>query len=86
MPSEEKNIMKCPECGYEPDNVKIVARKRPIGGSNVSKEWSIEYGPDGVKITLNGKDLTEEKEIIEFIDKSFEKSMLDDLKKKLLNK
>ena len=30
--------------------------------------WSIKHGPDITEIKLNGKELTEEKEIIEFID------------------
>ena len=52
----------------------------------MSEEWKIEHGPDGAKIILDGKILTEEKEILEFIDTHFEKPMLDELKKKLLSK
>jgi hypothetical protein len=34
----------------------------------MSEEWSIRQGPDTPTITLNGKVLTDEEEIIDFID------------------
>jgi hypothetical protein len=47
----------------------------------MSGEWSILHGPDKTVVTLNGKVLEDEKEIIEFIDEYMKPVDIDILPK-----